>query len=461
MILTPHLAGPTLRAHLSNRFGAQPLTLDRVSIAQRQSGASLVSGSSRSLTFGGRRSVTLPAGADVVSDPLRFTVVPFVDLAVSLYVPGVTGPATEHFTARQTSYLTGLTTGDRSADVDGAAFATTTTSWYFVDGIDVMAPSDSAAVVTFGDSITDGYRGQGSAGVPNPEGLDLNVRYPDFLQHRLLAAGRQLSVLNAGIGGNRILRNGGVRWAERRVTPAAGDAISQAGVTDVIILEGINDIGQTPQASAADIIAGLEQLVEQLHIAGLSVLLGTLTPAGGTDGIYGSAAVNDTRQAVNTWIRSSGVADGVVDFDAAVRDPQDPSRINPVYDGSDHLHFNPAGYEAMADAVNLAALQTPEGPNRRKHRLGGTRDRGRRLRKVREMRRYALSATYVPDDFANRRERTHAHEGTLSHSQPVRRSRHRGHVCCCVRRQRAPGAGRRQRLDEPRTAGRGRPRPGH
>ena len=360
MILTPHLAGSTLRVHLSNRFGAQPVTLDRVAIAQRQSGASLIPGSSRSLTFGGRPSVTLPAGADAVSDPVRFTVVPFVDLAVSLYVPGVTGPATEHFTARQTSYLTGLTTGDRSADVDGAAFTSTTTSWYFVDGIDVMVPSDIAAVVTFGDSITDGFQGQGSAIFPNPEGLDANVRYPDFLQHRLLATGHRLSVLNTGISGNRILHNGTVTpaFGPSALSRLAVDAISQAGVTDVIILEGINDIGQTPPASAADIIVGLQQLVDQLHIARLNVLLGTLTPAGGTvGGFYGTAAANDTRQVVNTWIRSSGVADGVVDFDAAVRDPQDPSRINPAYDGSDHLHFNPAGYEAMADAVNLAALR--------------------------------------------------------------------------------------------------------
>jgi lysophospholipase L1-like esterase len=362
MILTPHLAGSMLRVHLSNRFGSQPVTLDRVSIAQRQSGASLVPGSSRSLAFGGRPSVTLPASADVVSDPLRFTVVPFVDLAVSLYAPGVTGPATKHFTALQTSYVTGLTTGDRSADVDGAAFTVTTTSWYFIDGIDVMARSDVAAVVTFGDSITDGFQGLEGAIVPIEEGLDANERYPDFLQHRLLAAGRRLSVLNAGISGNRILHDGTVPPAlgPSALSRLAIDAISQAGVTDVIILEGINDIGQAPRASATDIIAGLQQLVEQLHVARLNVLVGTLTPAGGAQaGFYGTAMANDTRQAVNTWIRSSGVADGVVDFDAALRDPQDPSRINPAYDGGDHLHFNSAGYEAMAGAVNLAALQGP------------------------------------------------------------------------------------------------------
>jgi lysophospholipase L1-like esterase len=165
-------------------------------------------------------------------------------------------------------------------------------------------------------------------------------------------------VLNAGIGGNRILREGVIAFfGPSGVSRLAVDAIAQAGVTDVMILEGINDIGQMPYASATDVIDGLQQLVDELHIARLNVLLGTLTPTGGS--IYGSAAVNDTRQAVNTWIRSSGVADGVVDFDGAVRDPQDPSRINPLYDGSDHVHFNPAGYEAMADAVNLAELQGP------------------------------------------------------------------------------------------------------
>jgi lysophospholipase L1-like esterase len=359
MIVTPHLGGSTLRVHLSNRFGSQPVSFARVTIAERRSGADLIPGSLWPLTFGGRAGVTVAAGAEVVSDPLSFTVLPFVDLAIGLYVSGATGPATEHFTARQTSYISASAAGDLAGDADGAAFTYTATSWYFVAGIDVMAPSSVGAVVAFGDSITDGFQGKGNPVVPNPEGLDANARYPDALQRRLVAAGRHLSVLNAGISGNRLLRDASAitYFGPSGLSRVDADAISQAGVTDVIVLEGTNDIGQPPYASATDVISGLQQLVDQLHAAGLNVLLGTLTPAGGTSGPYGTAATNDARETVNQWIRSSGVAETVVDFDAAVRDSLDPSRINPIYDGSDHLHFNPAGYAAMAAAVDLSTLR--------------------------------------------------------------------------------------------------------
>ncbi len=358
MILTPHLAGSTLRVHLSNRFGSEPVTFDRVTIAGRRSGASLIPGSSRPLAFAGQAGVTVPPGAERVSDPLPFTVVPFADLAVSLYVSGATGHATEHFTARQTSYVTAPSAGDHTADADGAVFTYTTTSWYFVDAIDVMAPAGVGAVVAFGDSITDGFQGEDNPISENPEGLDANARYPDALQRRLLAAGRTLSVLNAGISGNEILSSKFPYFGPSGLSRIEADAISQAGVTDVIVLEGINDLAQQrPAASAADVISGLQQIVEQLHAARLNVVLGTLTPAGGATGAYGTPQTDDARETINEWIRTSGVADAVVDFDAAVRDPQDPGRINPAYDGSDHLHFNPAGYQAMAHAVDLTTLK--------------------------------------------------------------------------------------------------------
>ena len=359
MILTPHLAGSTLRVHLSNRFGSEPVTFDRVTIAGRRSGASLITGSSRPLAFAGQAGVTVPPGAERVSDPLPFTVVPFADLAVSLYFSGATGNATEHLTARQTSYWTGASAGDHTADADGAAFTYTTTSWFFVDAIDVMAPAGVGAVVAFGDSITDGFQGQdGDPNAENPEGLDANARYPDALQRRLLAAGRTLSVLNAGISGNRILISKFPYFGPSGLSRLEADVISQAGVTDAIVLEGINDLAQErPFASAADVISGLQQIVGRLHAAGLNVVLGTLTPAGGATGVYGFPQTNDARETINEWIRTSRVADAVVDFDAAVRDPQDPRRINPAYDGSDHLHFNPAGYQAMANAVDLTTLK--------------------------------------------------------------------------------------------------------
>jgi lysophospholipase L1-like esterase len=225
-----------------------------------------------------------------------------------------------------------------------------------------------ASVVAFGDSITDGYQGQ-SAGVPETaEGLDANGRYPDVLGRRVRAANLPLSVVNTGISGNRVLRDGGVGNSNRDTNgPAAlkridTDVLTQAGASTVIWLEGINDLGQDPAASPTEIIAGYQQGIAKMHAAGLRVLLGTLTPSGGASGAessYGTAGVEAARQTINNWIRMQKAADGVIDFDAAVRDPSDPSRINSAYDGGDHLHFNLAGYTRMGQTVDLTKLALP------------------------------------------------------------------------------------------------------
>ncbi len=212
--------------------------------------------------------------------------------------------------------------------------------------------------LAFGDSITDGFQGTLTPLNENLSTIDTNGRYPDDLQRRLLAAHIPLSVLNAGISGNRVLQDGQIpMFGPAAITRFRLDALSESGVTDVIVLEGINDIGQTNGITAQQLIDGYENLIAQAHQARLKIELGTLTPSGGTVvPAYGDAAANQLREQVNAWIRSQRLSDGVIDFDAAVRDPSDPSRIYPPYDGGDHLHFDLAGYQAMANAVNLGSL---------------------------------------------------------------------------------------------------------
>jgi lysophospholipase L1-like esterase len=358
-ILTPTFGGTTARVRLSNRFGTVPVTFAQAAIARRASGPALAPDTTAPLTFAGDRSVTVAPGQDVLSDPVAFAVQAFESLAVSLHVAGDVGKPTEHYVARQTSYLTPEGTGDHTTDVDGDAFTQRTTSRPFVSGVEVLAPLSDSAVATLGDSITDGYQAQ-PAGAPEAlEGIDADGRWPDDLARRLADADRPLSVVNLGIAGNRVLQdatlggNPDVQGAAliRRLD---ADLLTQSGVTTVIWLEGINDLTMSPMSTVEQLTGGYRDVIDRLHSQGLRVLLGTLTPAGGSS--TASPANEATRQAVNAWIRSESPADGVVDFDAAVRDPADPSRINPAYDGSDHLHFNLAGYQAMADAVPLDLL---------------------------------------------------------------------------------------------------------
>ncbi len=363
-VLTPTMAGSTVRVHLSNRFGTVPVTFSRTTIARKGDGAAL-GGTPATLTFGGKRAVTVAPGRDVVSDAARFGYGAFQTLAVTTYVSSNAGKPTEHFTARQTSYQTAAGTGDHSTDSSSAAFSQHTTTRPFVTGLDVRTNKPAGAVVTFGDSITDGYQGQSPAGVPETkEGIDANGRWPDVLGRRLRAARIPLSVVNAGISGNRVLRDPSQGGQRDTNGPAAihrlgVDVLRQSGVTTVILLEGGNDLGQDPAAGSQEIIDGYRQLITRLHAAHLRVLQVTLTPMGGAGRRYGTAETNAKRQAINTWIRTKSPADGVIDFDKAVRDPADPSRINPKYDGGDHLHYNLAGYKRLGDTVRLSQLRRP------------------------------------------------------------------------------------------------------
>ena len=378
MIVTPHLSGSRIRIRLTNRFGEAPITLGPVTIARQKGGPSVVAGSLRPVTFDGQPTVTIPAGKDAFSDSVSFRIRSFSPAAITVVVPHVITAPTEHYITRQTSYLSPVGSGDHAADIDGGAFAETSgvngasTGWYFLAGIDVRSPRSTGSVVTFGDSITDGFQGKSNVVSEDLATVDKNVRYPDFLQRRLDRRGIPLSVLNAGIGGNRVLADGlQSQGGPSALSRYAIDALSQAGVTEVVVLEGINDIGQGHAGmndfpvidsleggvTAEQLIRGYRQLIRRTHRAGVQISLGTIAPSGGMIvPTYGNSSADDLRREVNRWIRNQHVADGVIDFDAAVRDPRNRSRIKPRYDGGDHLHFSPAGNRALASAVKLSRL---------------------------------------------------------------------------------------------------------
>jgi lysophospholipase L1-like esterase len=342
------LGGDRVRVTFSNVFSAAPLTIGAAHVALRAKDAGIAADSDRTLTFGGGASTTIPAGALAVSDPVALAVPAFADLAVDLYLPeSVEGQTmTVHRGALQTSYLSA---GNHAGEAQWPD-AVKITSWYFLQAVEVAAPEHTAVVVAVGDSITDG---SGST-------ADANNRWPDQLARRLAERnkGAKVAVLNAGIGGNRVLSEG---------TPEAGinvlarfdrDVLMQSGVTHVIVMEGINDIGnarENPTPAAEALIAAHKQLIERAHTHGLKVFGGTLTPFEGA--AYYTAIGEAKRQAVNDWIRAGKSYDGVVDFDAAVRDPAQPKRFLPEYDRGDHLHPSDAGYEAMGRAINLGLFK--------------------------------------------------------------------------------------------------------
>jgi lysophospholipase L1-like esterase len=365
-ILTPHLGGGQVRVHLSNRLGTTPVTFTRSTVALRQAAAAIVPGSSRPLTFGGQAEVTVPPGTEAISDPAPLTIAPFQDLAVSLAFARPTGPATGHLIARQRSYLTASGSGDHTADEGGGAFGGATSTVEYVDAVDVLAPASVGAAALFGDSLTDGYQ-SAPAGGEDQGGIDANHRYPDYLAHRLSdqPGGPRLSVVNAGISANQLLAGGpqsagGMSGLSRLDT----DVLGVSGVTDAIVLEGINDIAVN--ATAEQLTTGLAEVVARLHAAGLHVLLATIPPAGTgllnlgglVPGAYVDSTANLVRIAVDTWIRSGASgADGVVDFDAVLRGAVQPNELDPGLDSGDHIHPSDPGYTRMADAVDLASLR--------------------------------------------------------------------------------------------------------
>ena len=354
-IIHTSIGGNRARITLSNRFGTAPLTIAAAHLALRDKEAAIIPQSDRVLTFSGRPTITIPAGAMVYSDPVDLNVPPMGDLAIDFYLPGDTNtssPLTMHNGALQTNYVS--QTGNHAGETVLPVVATTP-SWFLLSRVEVMAPKAVGAVVTFGDSITDGTRS-----TPNT-----NSRWPDLLAKRLNArsGNEKMAVLNAGIAGNRVLTEGAFNAGINALARFEWDALDQTGVTHVIVMEGINDIGnarQNPTPTAEDIIAGYKQLIELAHTRGLKIYGATLTPFEAA--AYFTQEGEAKRQAINQWIRTSKTYDGVIDFDAATRDPANPARYLPLYDGGDHLHPNDAGYKAMADAIDLALFRVEPVP---------------------------------------------------------------------------------------------------
>lgn len=334
--------GNQVRVRVTNAFGTTPLRIGHASVAvQSGGGADAVPGTVRELTFHGRRGVTVPAGRELFSDPVRLRVAALSTLLVSVYVPGPTGPLTNHPFTAQGNFLAG---GDRVL-AGGADFGNTP-CWMLADGVDVLPTRPVVgSVVALGDSITDTSATTGNA----------NHRWPDFLARRLNAvAGPTLSVVNAGLGGNRVLapREGEPYYGVAALDRLERDVFAQTGVRTVILMEGVNDIGF--DATAEDLIAGLAEIANRTHAAGLRILGGTITPFGGS--FIETEQRTQTWAAVNDWIRTSGTFDGVIDFAAATAAPGDPTTLNPAYDSGDHLHPNDAGTEAIANAIDLDLL---------------------------------------------------------------------------------------------------------
>jgi lysophospholipase L1-like esterase len=344
------IGGSRVRILLSNAYGTHPLKIGSADIALSRKDASIVPGSDRVLTFGGKTSVVIPPGAPMLSDPVDLDVAALSHLAVSLYLPDPTAPASFHWDARQTAYVgAGNQTAATSLKVDS-----TLTTRVFLAAIQVEAAPGTRTVVAIGDSITDG---DGAT-------MDADARWPDFLAQRL--APRDVAVLNAGISGGRMLRD---KMGVNALARFQREVLAQPGICAVIVLMGINDIAwkDTPLAlsdestTAQDLIAGYQQLIARAHARGVRIIGATLTPFEGAledtpmRGYYG-AGKERIRQQVNDWIRHSGAFDAVIDFDAILRDPAHPTRLLPAYDSGDHLHPGDVGNRVMAEAIDLHAL---------------------------------------------------------------------------------------------------------
>jgi lysophospholipase L1-like esterase len=347
LIVHTSVKGRRVRIRLSNEMGATALAIGAAHIALQTDGAAIAAGSDRVLTFSGSPSITIPPGAPVLSDPVELDVPAQADLAVSVYLPGTASATTLHSTASQTSYVS------EEGDFTAAASLPVKTklgAWPFLTEVDVE--SEGAAIVAFGDSITDGTHSSAGA----------NSRWPDFLERRLHAvyagAAGEPGVVNRGISGNRLLSNPppGSSAGRAALERFDRDVLATAGVRAVTVMLGINDIGHSSDDSplpggARELIAGYRQLIARAHEHGIAVYGATLTPFEGAK--YYAPDKEQMREAVNAWIRTSGEFDGVIDFDQVIRDPAQPKRFLPAYDSGDHLHPNDAGYQAMGNAVPL------------------------------------------------------------------------------------------------------------
>jgi len=364
MFMRASIGGSTVRVHLSNAFGAGPIFIGNAHIALRDKDSAINPGTDRALTFNGKPSVTIPLGAEMISDPVSLNIAPLAELAVSVFVPNDTGAASVHSLGLHTTWV-------KSGDVTSApdlADGEKLRSWYWVSGIDVQsAAPNSAAIVAFGDSITDG-----ATSTPDTDGS-----WPSDLSRRLVAnpATANIAIVNEGISGNQVLNDGAGVSALARFDR---DVLAQPGVKWLMVLESINDINiasrppnpnftppppatVVPPLTAGDLIEGLKQMVLKAHDHGIKVIGCTLTPFGNAN-----EKAEAMRQAVNAFIRMPGSFDAVVDFDQVIRDPNDQRQFKAGYNNTDKLHPNDAGYKAMADAVDLSLFTSSKVPAKKK-----------------------------------------------------------------------------------------------
>jgi lysophospholipase L1-like esterase len=345
------IGGPTLRVHLSNVFGTEPLHFAAVHIAKPLPAAAsrINPATDKALTFSGNPDVIVPAGAEYISDPIDYPMAPLSNLAVSLYLDTPPAQQTGHPGSRATSYLVH---GNLVSAAD-LPDAKKVDHWYLLSGVDVVQPSGAASIVALGDSITDGHGATTNA----------NDRWPDVFAQRLQAnpATRTRGVLNQGIGGNHLLTDG---LGPNALSRFDRDALAQPDVRYLIVLEGVNDLGgltRIAEVSPAEhsalvqrILAAYEQIIVRAHAHGIRVIGATILPYMGSDYYHPGPASDADRQAINQWIRAPGHFDAVVDFDQVTRDPSHPERLLPLYDSGDHLHPSPAGYRAMGEAIPLS-----------------------------------------------------------------------------------------------------------
>jgi lysophospholipase L1-like esterase len=366
MIVRPTIAGERVRIRFSNACGNQPLQIGAAHIALVSKADRIIPESDRALTFAGKGSVSIPPGAPMLSDPVDLKFSAFAEIAVSIFLAGKVDNTTFHLAGQKPTYFS--EPGDLTAKAE-IPNATTKPSWFFLAGLEVYAPSQTMTILALGDSITDGV------GATQGEYND----WPNLLANRLAAQNSlpPMAVVNTGIGGNRVLHDGAGISALARFDR---DVLAQPGLSNIILLEGINDIGwpsmqppaprpggpaqgsaemESPFAkelvSAHDIIAGYQQIIDRAHQHGIRVFIATLLPYKGAD--YYTEDGEAIRTAINQWIRTSRASDGYFDFEKAVRDPNHPTRFRDGYHSGDNLHPSAIGYKAMADAVDLALLR--------------------------------------------------------------------------------------------------------
>lgn len=370
-IVRTSIGGKKVRVRFTNALGTGPLLIGAAHIALRApctvidngaypspvigscttvEGSAIIPRSDRTLFFGGVPSITIPVGGLVLSDPVNLDVPELGDLAISIYLPNHIDNNTNLFTRHGSSFQTNYVSpaGDYTGADSFFPFSTTTTmtSWYYLSGVEVMAPKETGAIVTLGDSITDGTRST----------VNKNNRWPNQLARRLDAkhSKNPMGVLDVGISGNRILSGGSTNPVA--ASRLERDVLTQPGVDYVIVLEGINDCSTTVLLPD-QIIAGLDQIIKRAHESGLMIYGATLTPAGQPGAPAAPNIREQNRQAVNAWIRTSGKFDAVIDFDAVTRDPSNPTFFLPIYDSGDHLHPNDLGYQVMGNAIDLGLFR--------------------------------------------------------------------------------------------------------